>query len=413
MSLTAGDTLDFEVGSGGTTVTQWNNVIAFDAQVTACSALGLTGCGNACVNLTSDANNCGACGDVCATSDPNASGSSCVSGACMAECNAGYVLCNGTCVNEQSDRNNCGGCGVACAATESCQSGACVPEVIYVLFRAGSGVEVVEMDTAGNLLNQFGVRSDSNSYYSHLAFVGGTLYRTLNFGNCQSGATPGSIDEFWPSGTLLGTITPSTSVVGAYQAIAGDYTGQSATFVDLCAGSNVVYDLLAPTTGTFDTFATLSYNGSAGVQDLYFGGPAGSQALYAYGVTSPYFTVPYSSRLARLDAQGNITYIDSPDLALPYANNVGSVAVSSVDGSVFAATSTLVVQFDASGNEIGTFPFVDTLPSLDVDPAGNVFVGSFNTGAISVYAPGGSLLQTIASPIAGGTLLDIVVVSGP
>jgi hypothetical protein len=42
-------------------------------------------------------------------------------------CSVGYTNCTGTCVNISSDNNNCGGCGNVCSNTTSCQVGACIP----------------------------------------------------------------------------------------------------------------------------------------------------------------------------------------------------------------------------------------------------------------------------------------------
>jgi hypothetical protein len=41
------------------------------------------------------------------------------------ECADGSVACNGACVDLTADGLNCGACGTVCGDTESCQSGAC------------------------------------------------------------------------------------------------------------------------------------------------------------------------------------------------------------------------------------------------------------------------------------------------
>jgi hypothetical protein len=133
---------------------------------------GLTRCGSTCVDLSSDLNNCGACGEICESglvpvecrsgvcerascpvgieycgaadlcrdlsSDPLhcgacgnvcAPGGSCVNGACLGSCEPGFTLCNSGCVDLNSDPGNCGVCGMVCesglVATE-CRGGECV-----------------------------------------------------------------------------------------------------------------------------------------------------------------------------------------------------------------------------------------------------------------------------------------------
>jgi hypothetical protein len=84
---------------------------------------GLTLCGGACVDLLSDAAHCGACATAC-TPGQVCSTSAGVT-ACAGACAAGLTDCGGACVDEQADRYHCGACGVACAAGESCVAGAC------------------------------------------------------------------------------------------------------------------------------------------------------------------------------------------------------------------------------------------------------------------------------------------------
>jgi hypothetical protein len=143
---------------------------------TACAA-GLTRCGDTCVDLASDLNNCGACGSACEsglvavacrnglcerascpagqefcgavdgcrdlTTDPdhcgacgNACGDAfCVSGVCEATqpqpvtCDQGLTDCGGTCVNTATDPANCGSCGAACPTGNECSDGACIAPV--------------------------------------------------------------------------------------------------------------------------------------------------------------------------------------------------------------------------------------------------------------------------------------------
>lgn len=82
-------------------------------------ATGTTRCNGQCVNTTSDAANCGACGTACP------SGQACQASMCRAGCTGGLTNCNGTCVNAQTDKANCGACGTACSGLEQCATGRC------------------------------------------------------------------------------------------------------------------------------------------------------------------------------------------------------------------------------------------------------------------------------------------------
>jgi len=83
-------------------------------------APGQSTCGTSCcVDLATDSQNCGACGNVCQA------GQTCVAGSCSASCPAGLALCNAICTDLQTDRQNCGGCGDACPPGLVCDGGAC------------------------------------------------------------------------------------------------------------------------------------------------------------------------------------------------------------------------------------------------------------------------------------------------
>jgi hypothetical protein len=75
-------------------------------------------CGNACVDLASDPNNCGMCGLACGKNE------ACGGGKC--QCADGYVACGGDigCVDVATDASNCGMCGNSCGMG-TCSNGAC------------------------------------------------------------------------------------------------------------------------------------------------------------------------------------------------------------------------------------------------------------------------------------------------
>ncbi len=85
-----------------------------------CCPAGSTGCSGGCVELGSDVNNCGTCGNQCTS----AIGEICQGGQCA--CPGSDVVCNGVCVDESNDASNCGACATVCPPGASCQSGGCV-----------------------------------------------------------------------------------------------------------------------------------------------------------------------------------------------------------------------------------------------------------------------------------------------
>ncbi len=75
-------------------------------------------CGSRCVDLRFDSMHCGACGNACP------SRASCVDGTC--ECpGATGAACGGACTDLATDAANCGACGNACPADFACVGGAC------------------------------------------------------------------------------------------------------------------------------------------------------------------------------------------------------------------------------------------------------------------------------------------------
>src|SRR5262245_23264364 len=70
---------------------------------------GQTLCGNTCVTLRTDPENCGVCGRGCANNEV------CANGICTSSCPAGTTECGRACVNTDADEQHCGACDVACA----------------------------------------------------------------------------------------------------------------------------------------------------------------------------------------------------------------------------------------------------------------------------------------------------------
>lgn len=91
-----------------------------------------TCCTPACVDMQSNVDNCGKCGNACSVANGKAV---CTAGACaVGKCDPPFADCdgkagNGCETNTSSDVANCGGCGKACApahATGKCVVGGCV-----------------------------------------------------------------------------------------------------------------------------------------------------------------------------------------------------------------------------------------------------------------------------------------------
>ena len=86
---------------------------------------GLEACGDQCVDVMTDDENCGECGNACGD------GESCEAGVCEGDdpqpepCDDGLEACGDQCVDLMTDEANCGECGNACGDGESCEAGVC------------------------------------------------------------------------------------------------------------------------------------------------------------------------------------------------------------------------------------------------------------------------------------------------
>jgi len=96
---------------------------------------GWTACadGSYCGDLGHDPQNCISCGNVCPSGQTCCGVGGCIDltidlhscGACGTDCGIGNRCCASTCIDPTADLGNCGDCGVVCAADQICKRGAC------------------------------------------------------------------------------------------------------------------------------------------------------------------------------------------------------------------------------------------------------------------------------------------------
>jgi hypothetical protein len=89
-----------------------------------CDCQALTACGNECVDVQVDGTHCGGCDNDC-------NGAACLGGNC--DCAIELLNC-GACIDPMTDEQHCGGCDQPCGLGETCQGGTCQCSDIPVSF---------------------------------------------------------------------------------------------------------------------------------------------------------------------------------------------------------------------------------------------------------------------------------------
>lgn len=144
---------------------------------------GTTKCGQACVDVKTDPQNCGKCATACPTND------FCDGGTCIPSCTSAQKLCDDGglfCASIQTDNQNCGDCNVACATGWTCQTGKCLPN-------CGTGQTLCDIDG--------GSQGDGGPFCTD------TKTDTNNCGACDKACT---VTQYCDAGTCANSNIPST-----------------------------------------------------------------------------------------------------------------------------------------------------------------------------------------------------------
>jgi hypothetical protein len=133
--------------------------------------------GNGCEKaVATDLANCGGCGVTCGTA--NASATSCVSGTCTPQCNAGWKNCGAPeagCNTPLGTLANCTACGNACGANQFCTPSGCVSHFdIGVVGTSVSAKAGFEMSIIPNLTRDHVLTNSKASGRYRIVLVGVT-----------------------------------------------------------------------------------------------------------------------------------------------------------------------------------------------------------------------------------------------
>jgi len=160
-----------------------------------------------------DTQNCGGCGNVC--TDPRNATATCVFGACaLGSCDAGYADCNGDLTDGcestlSTDAKNCGACGNACAGGQVCINGDCTcPKCKFPNVK--THCDQNGMCTFDACLTGF---ADCNKDFVADGCEVNTLYDAANCGAC--GSACGGLTPFCHGG-VCSDVPPADIYTGSF-----------------------------------------------------------------------------------------------------------------------------------------------------------------------------------------------------
>jgi hypothetical protein len=172
-----------------------------------------------------DTNNCGGCGVECPAPDAGAATCGLSGGhyACGVACNTGYSRCGNSCVDLQSDVNNCGQCGHGCLGA-MCHSGLCQSWVVAdeqtqnaLLFPARAGLFAhAELVTDGKNI----VWIDGQAGVLETSSVGGPSSPIINIAPMSATSALGFGNLALANGTAIWTMWDSNNGISVWKATA-------------------------------------------------------------------------------------------------------------------------------------------------------------------------------------------------
>jgi hypothetical protein len=337
------------------------------------------GVDNGCeTDLTTDAENCGACGVVCAESTHG----TCVSGACV--CAAGFVDCDGSgcgtpVASLAVDPKNCGDCGHDCGIG-SCAAGLCQP------FTLGTAPSAVTLAAFAGSVDVGTCNATGPAIVGFIPGVGGSMPAVLDSG-CVLALSGSSVQLVWASSSAIVLVPFGVPAMGTQIASSVSPSGL------LAAGPTSAYWWDTPAApaahalmrvafagGAPETIATAEllaltaddeaayWSDAAGVHSVQHGatavtdmtGPQGATALASDGVTlfaaiaAQIQAIPLGSGLPTLVAAstqvqgmvadgGDVFWSDPSDGSLRRASSAGGPVTVLVSGEVLVPGSPITV----------------------------------------------------------------------